>query len=208
MNADTLHDEEMLMFGEEESNSRMWTGATDENGLPSGWGFVIGTNMTVWSHFVDGLPHYIPNETVNPQVNEEVSYLGEELWFKGEIRMGQPIVGEVKTNDNYHFNGSFHANGRPQRGTMYYYTASGEPNGFWEGSFSLSGDRSGQGKMTYRDGTSVLGIWNEDEITDGNIEIICGQTGETTRYRLVNRYIQEKMPSAFVSHSVRELWAR
>ena len=71
----------MLMF-EEESNSRMWTGPLDDNGIPSGWGHVIGSNMTVWSHFVAGLPHYIPNETVNPRVNEEVSYLGEELWFK------------------------------------------------------------------------------------------------------------------------------
>jgi hypothetical protein len=157
-------------------NGRQWDGSTRASGIPTGWGHVSTDDETVWSHFVDGIPHFLP-DTPNPS-NEPCAYLGDGIRYEGTIDMGRPIEGVITSNEGYHFDGRFYADGKPKEGCMFYTTHDGEPNGFWVGHFNQNGERSGSGTMVYRDKSKVHGHWTRDEIDDGDCTIII-QTSQS-----------------------------
>jgi hypothetical protein len=170
-------------------NGRQWDGNTNSAGLPSGWGHVSTDEEAVWSHFVDGIPHFLP-DTPNPS-NEPCAYLGDGIRYEGTIDMGRPIEGVITSNEGYYFDGRFYADGKPKEGVMYYSNDAGEPNGYWVGSFDEDGERSGLGTMVYRDGTKVCGRWTRDEIDDG--EIVVQWVDHTVSHlHLVNGQIAER----------------
>ena len=162
---------------DKDHNGRQWDGSTNRYGIPSGWGHVSNDDdETVWSHFVDGIPHFLP-DIHNPS-NKPCAYLGDGIRYEGTIDMGRPIEGVITSNEGYHFDGRFYADGKPKEGCMFYTTPDGEPNGFWVGHFNQNGERSGSGTMVYRDESKVHGHWTRDEIDDGDCTIII-QTSQS-----------------------------
>ena len=153
------------------TDGRVWTGNT-LNQLPHGWGQVCYNGTSVWSHFVYGAPHFTV-DMVTPTGISLCSFMGVGgLIFSGYIDMGVPISGSVTLND-YKFIGLFdRSTCSPSVGTRFYQTENGLAS--WMGRLDKHGQRQGAGVMKYADGTSVKGVWKNDEISDGHYTILFG----------------------------------